>query len=82
MSARLMDLITSPEGMLVGVSYVLAFVLITGISAGILSRIERRRMDRMITKSNADIARENAEMQNVEMRAHYYSFNLNDRGTP
>jgi hypothetical protein len=61
MSARLMDLITSPEGMLVGVSYVLAFVLITGLSAGILSRLERRRMDRLISNVVDQDARKNPE---------------------
>lgn len=61
MNPRLIDLILSPQGLMIGLSYVLASAVVLVIVVLVLDRWERRRMDRAIARVVRDARRENPE---------------------
>ena len=61
MNPRLIDLILSPQGLIVGLAYVLASAVVLVAVVLVLDRWERRRMDRAIARVVRDARRENPE---------------------
>ena len=61
MTSRLIDQILSVEGVMIGVSYVLASGVILVAVVWLLDAMERRRMDRAIARIIKDDRRQTAE---------------------
>lgn len=61
MNPRLIDLILSPQGLMIGLSYVLASAVVLIAVVLVLDRWERRRMDRAIARVVSESRRESPE---------------------